>query len=672
MANIKFSQFTNQPAADTTYLVGFDGTANTNYTKAQVKTWLTTGSNAIPTLYSADGILSGARTVDLSTFDLTFDGSSNGRIIYSGVGEANNYALVSSATGEASWGILQEAGGGTGITSYTEGQILYSDASDSLATLDIGTVGKVLKVTGTAPNLIPGWVDETNTTYTGGTDIGINVSNVISHDAITNTGATASSTLTAGDTFTAINSVTVSAQGHLTGQTVETYTLPGDIDTGLTSVTYAIGTGQTTPLSGVITSRALELTSNKYGGTNQIGYVPEGGTSSDFLRGDGTWVTPTDTTYSAMTTSVLGLGKLMYTTGSTPAAEAQSVTAGRTYGITENASSQLIVNVPWLNTTYSTFTGADGTSAGTEGLVPQPTATDNVKFLTGAATWAVPTDTTDNAVGAAGQLQYTNGSGVFQATSDMVYTTDQLKVQNTLYLDGNGSGAGIVKLGCEAAGASHYVGLEGPTHSGANAYIIKFPDATPTANQVLKVNTVASSTANMIWAADTNTNTNIGDTDLTLDASRTLDLSASQNLTFIGSGTSKITFSNTGGVQLDEDTTFKKNAIVEGQGYTELVTTTYSSTLALDFNDSNVQTIELTGNITLSAPLNVKLGATYILILKQGGSGGHSVTLHSSMKLPANATFVPTAAAGKADVLTMIAYSSSVLMTVATLNLATS
>ena len=37
MANIKFSQFTNQAAADTTYLVGYDGTDNTNYTKAQIK-----------------------------------------------------------------------------------------------------------------------------------------------------------------------------------------------------------------------------------------------------------------------------------------------------------------------------------------------------------------------------------------------------------------------------------------------------------------------------------------------------------------------------------------------------------------------------------------------------------------------------------------------------------
>jgi len=45
------------------------------------------------------------------------------------------------------------------------------------------------------------------------------------------------------------------------------------------------------------------------------------------------------------------------------------------------------------NTQYSVFTGADGTNAGSTGLVPAPVAADNVKFLTGAATWDVPTDT---------------------------------------------------------------------------------------------------------------------------------------------------------------------------------------------------------------------------------------------------------------------------------------
>ena len=74
------------------------------------------------------------------------------------------------------------------------------------------------------------------------------------------------------------------------------------------------------------------------------GLVPAPTTSGDnakFLTGAATWATPTDTTYSAMTDSVLGLGKLRYATNSTPAAETQSVTANRTYGITSNDSNQL-------------------------------------------------------------------------------------------------------------------------------------------------------------------------------------------------------------------------------------------------------------------------------------------------------------------------------------------
>lgn len=39
------------------------------------------------------------------------------------------------------------------------------------------------------------------------------------------------------------------------------------------------------------------------------------------------------------------------------------------------------------DTTYSAFTGADGTSAGTSGLVPAPSATDNGKYLKGDGTW---------------------------------------------------------------------------------------------------------------------------------------------------------------------------------------------------------------------------------------------------------------------------------------------
>lgn len=43
---------------------------------------------------------------------------------------------------------------------------------------------------------------------------------------------------------------------------------------------------------------------------------------------------------------------------------------------------------------YSIFTGADGTNAGTSGLVPAPNSTDNTKFLCGDGTYKTPEGTT--------------------------------------------------------------------------------------------------------------------------------------------------------------------------------------------------------------------------------------------------------------------------------------
>ena len=91
------------------------------------------------------------------------------------------------------------------------------------------------------------------------------------------------------------------------------------------------------------------VSSNIYGGTTSVGIVPTGGSASTFLRGDGNWVTPTNTEYSMMTSSTLGLGKLEDDTEQTVAANAVSATSGRTYGIQKNSSNQLVVNVPWTD-----------------------------------------------------------------------------------------------------------------------------------------------------------------------------------------------------------------------------------------------------------------------------------------------------------------------------------
>ena len=81
--------------------------------------------------------------------------------------------------------------------------------------------------------------------------------------------------------------------------------------------------------------------------------------SSDQMLVNVPW-TDTNTTYSMMTSSTLGLGKLFSDTQQDVAAESVSATANRTYGVQANSSDQLVINVPWTdtNTTYSAATSS--------------------------------------------------------------------------------------------------------------------------------------------------------------------------------------------------------------------------------------------------------------------------------------------------------------------------
>ena len=503
MANIKFSQFTNQAAADTTYLVGYDGTDNTNYTKAQIKTWLTTGSNAIPTLYSADGTLASARTITMDGNTLSMAQASGNTVTFSG---SNNSGMAIT-------------GGNNYIVSFNGTYAISSIATNTSDAIVLRTSAAV-----------------------------------------------------GADTSILIDSRSPGANADLHLKTATKLKI--DLPVAAT-----------------------------------VGYVLK----ADDIAGNVSWAAETDnnTTYDLTAPSV---GTLRLT-GSDSTTDDVSISGGTGINITQNAA-------------------------------------NNINIVNSAPNQATPA--ANDGSPSTGQLQYNDGSNGFAATSDMVYTTDQLKVQNTLYLDGNNANAGIVKLGCEAAGASHYVGLEGPTHGGANAYIIKFPDATPTANQILKVNTVVSSTANMIWAADTDTNTNIANTDLTLGASRTLGLGADQNLTFTGSGTSKVTFSNLGGVEIARDLTVQKNVIIQGQGYSELHTGVTTATF--DWNSGNVQSTTLGAGTVAFAPTNPKAGATYIISIAQTGTA--VINWSTYVKWPS--TGEPTLSGNaKTDVVTLICYDDS-------------
>ena len=89
-------------------------------------------------------------------------------------------------------------------------------------------------------------------------------------------------------------------------------------------------------------------------GTSGLVPAPAAGDEGKFLQGDGTWATPTDTTYTA--------------------------------GTNVQISAQNVISA--TDTTYSAFTGATSSVAGTAGLVPAPTTSDPDKFLKGDGTWA--------------------------------------------------------------------------------------------------------------------------------------------------------------------------------------------------------------------------------------------------------------------------------------------
>lgn len=151
-----------------------------------------------------------------------------------------------------------------------------------------------------------------------------------------------------------------------------------------------------------------------------------------FLREDGTWVVPTNTTYSVVSSTANGLAPKVISTNTTTVTNAYYVLAS-----TNGSAAPSWYKLPATtfandNTTYTlsgalsgntfvtTLTPSSGTATaatvpamtaaksdtdGAAGLVPAPTAGNQNKFLKGDGTWATPTDshyTTHLYIGASG------------------------------------------------------------------------------------------------------------------------------------------------------------------------------------------------------------------------------------------------------------------------------
>ena len=140
------------------------------------------------------------------------------------------------------------------------------------------------------------------------------------------------------------------------------------------------------------------VSSDIYGGGSALGIVPSGGGAGTFLNGAGSWATPAGTYVLPEATSTTRGGiELFSNTDQSVAANAVSSTSGRTYGSQLNSSGQLVVNVPWTNTTYGVMTATTLGLGKLEDNTTQTVAANSVSSTSGR-TYGVQMNSSDQLV----------------------------------------------------------------------------------------------------------------------------------------------------------------------------------------------------------------------------------------------------------------------------------
>lgn len=190
------------------------------------------------------------------------------------------------------------------------------------------------------------------------------------------------------------------------------------------------------------TYSAMKGATSSTAGSTGLVPAPAAGKHTSFLRGDGTWVVPTNTN---TTYTLTKSGSTITLTGSDGSkTQVTDADTNTTYGLASTSANGLLRQLngstssylrgdgTWAtppNTTYSNMSGASSSAAGKAGLVPAPAKGAANRYLRSDGTWAVPPDT---------NTTYTLGSFGITATAAELNKLDGCKatVTELNYLDG--------------------------------------------------------------------------------------------------------------------------------------------------------------------------------------------------------------------------------------------